>query len=169
MHRGTQPVSSGCRWLIRVTVGVTAGLLTKYVTKYKHIFQWKIKGGSMKKVSTINEALANGFPKEPMHAIANTLVDYLDGNDAGNADLAYQLGGELRLCETLEDVGSIEHVDGLLKDSPGVFDVLIHHTEEKFFEVVLCTNNAGGDCYFIPDELAITCPNFVESIGINKV
>ena len=141
----------------------------RYVTRYKHIFQWKIKGGNVKKASTINEALANGFPREPIHAIANTLADYLDGNDAGNADLAYHLGGALCLCETLEDVGSIEHVDGVLKDSPGKFDVLIHHAEEKFYEVVLCTNNAGGDCYFIPDELAMTCPNFVESIGINKV
>ena len=123
----------------------------------------------MKEASTINEALANGFPKEPTHAIANTLVYYFDGNDASNADLAYHLGGELYLCETLEDVGSIEHVDGVLKDSPGKFDVLIYHKEEKFYEVVLCTNNAGGDCYFIPDELAMTCPNFVESIGINKV
>ena len=123
----------------------------------------------MKKASTINEALANGFPKEPIHAIANTLADYLDGNDAGNADLAYHLGGELCLCETLEDVGSIEHVGGVLKDSSGEFDVLIYHKEEKFYEVVLCTNNAGGDCYLIPDELAITCPNFVESISINKV
>ena len=127
----------------------------------------------MKKVSTINEALANGFPREIMHAMANALIDYLDGsgagNDAGNANLVYHLGGELCLCETLEDVGSIEHADGVLKDSPGKFDVFIYHKEEKFFEVVLCTNNAGGDCYFIPDELAMTCPNFVESIGINKV
>ena len=76
----------------------------------------------------------------------------------------YMLGGSLCICETPEDLKEIEGVDFEFADThkrwPNMTDAPLGsdscfkvHGEPEFIMFLLCSNNAGGNVFYIPKAL----------------
>jgi hypothetical protein len=88
-------------------------------------------------------------------------------NDPENsvADYGNYLGGNVYVCETLEDLKQVEGCDLDFADRngdrwPNITDMPLEgdcccyvHSEPRFIMFLLCWNNAGGPVYYIPQHL----------------
>ena len=75
-------------------------------------------------------------------------------------------GGNFYLVEQLGDLAMITAAEGgTLEAGPGTFDECCR-LADGYAVVLLCTNNSGGNTYFIPEECVT--PHVLRSITLTK-
>jgi hypothetical protein len=75
-------------------------------------------------------------------------------------------GGNFYLVEQLGDLAIITTAEGgTLETGPGTFDECCR-LADGYAVVLLCTNNSGGNTYFIPEECVT--PHVLRSITLTK-
>lgn len=75
-------------------------------------------------------------------------------------------GGNFYLVEQLSDLAMITTAEGgTLETGPGTFDECCR-LADGYAVVLLCTNNSGGNTYFIPEECVT--PHVLRSITLTK-
>jgi len=97
----------------------------------------------MKKFTNVTE-LAEGCPE---------LLDYFKYYHDGELvdGFANYFGGDVFVIETAEDLDKIETSTGQsIREAPQSFDGCNEMLDGTYTEFFLCTNNAGGNSYYVP-------------------
>jgi hypothetical protein len=87
-------------------------------------------------------------------------------------DFIFLLGGSINLIEKLEDLKKVLTAEPYDKENrwknitetTSVYDVAYYFSKCKFTLIGICTNNAGGDVYLIPEEISKLCNNLKVSM-----
>jgi hypothetical protein len=90
-------------------------------------------------------------------------------------DFQGEFGGGFYLLETYSDLKQItsavcDESNNRYKDITQiatVFDVC-EYVDETYIQILLCTNNAGGDTYLVHKKFIPFCPNIEKSIELTK-
>jgi len=104
--------------------------------------------------------------------------------DMDTTDLENEFGGKIYLIETVEDLKSIytcqesklpkhEQHDmcggwASIVEIADSFDACEYIGNNKFVNILLCTNNAGGNTFIVPRVIADTCENISKSIELTN-
>jgi hypothetical protein len=100
------------------------------------------------------------------------MVDYLPYEtveNIGKYPFNEVFGGNVFVVESPEDLREIRTVNRTsLAEAPAVFDICQWYFNFTFVEVFLATNNAGGNTYLIPDDIANNSENVLKSIGLTE-
>jgi len=99
-------------------------------------------------------------------------------------DLEGQFGGKIYLIETIEDLKGIytcqesklpKHEQhplcagwASIVEVADSFDACEYIGNGKFVNILLCTNNAGGNTFIVPRGIADTCDNILKSIELTN-
>lgn len=77
------------------------------------------------------------------------------------------LGGRCKIAETLEDLKEIKdyETDQTILEGPLEFDNAFYLPSNQWVMLFDATNNAGGDFFFVPIELAKQVPNIGASVN----
>jgi hypothetical protein len=120
--------------------------------------------------------LKDRCPSETFYQSIKTYCDELRGTDLLlGTDFQGEFGGGFYLVETYED---LKQIISLVYDTsnnrfrditemPTVFDVC-EYIDYEYIQILLCTNNAGGDTYLVHKHFTEKCPNIEKSIELTK-
>jgi hypothetical protein len=121
--------------------------------------------------------MGNNFVELMFGCPCPTLIEdlqkvYNEIGDPSLADFQSEFGGGFYLIESYDDLKNIMTVemneDGSHKNltqTAALFDVCFP-IDENYIQIMLCTNDAGGDTYLIPNDIAKRCPYVQESIAL---
>jgi hypothetical protein len=122
---------------------------------------------------TVQEFVQLCPSKELIESITNAAEEF--GDDVNLSEI---FGGDFFLIETIEDVYEIpvmgidtqtgEWQASNLGTLPSVFDSCEPLDNGQFIHILNCTNNAGGNTYLVPKEIADKVPNIQKSIELTK-
>lgn len=106
--------------------------------------------------------LRRWYPK-----LLDNMLEFFELDISDNDRFMDLIGGDVFVCEALPD---LESVVGLSRSEPlitglnlsngvPIFDVVHKFEQTEFYLFLLCTNNSGGNHFFIPFSLADKQPN----------
>jgi len=138
-------------------------------------------GDKMKVLGNSLVELIQGGPLE----VYEYMKDICDNDpDMDTTDLESQFGGKIYLIETKEDLKAIytcqesklpSHEQhpmcggwASIVETPDAFDACEYIGNGKFVNILLCTNNAGGNTFIVPRGIADTCENIGKSIELTN-
>lgn len=138
--------------------------------------------GNMLEFKTLNDLRSHNYPLlEPLYDYCYGILQGAVDGDSDGADTDFikveeWQGGNIYVVQTLEDLGSIfttEVKDAntykSLLETAASFDSCQYVVGGTFAEVFLATNNAGGNVYYIPREIADQCENVALSVKLTEV
>jgi hypothetical protein len=127
--------------------------------------------------------LGNNFEELIENEAPESLIDlikemYISIDSDDEEDFEMDLGGGFYLIESLEDLSEIytatlnEDTNEFytINERADFFDICEYTSCKQFVQVLLCTNNAGGNTFLIPAAIAEQTPTVLESIerSLNK-
>lgn len=129
----------------------------------------------MKKLGNTMDELEQNCPSEGLIAQFKNYLSFQQEYDSSfnleSATFTEEFGGYVYLIETVNDLKEIPTVrlsqDKLsylsLHDTSSEFDIC-EYVDENYLQVLLCTNNGGGNTYLIPKEIVESSENVKNSI-----
>ena len=127
---------------------------------------------------TLNDLRAHNYPL--LAPLYDYCYDMLRGaidssNDVDFAKIDEWYGGDICLVQSIEDLDNVfttEIKDAnaykSLRETAAAFDSCQYVVDGTFVEVFLATNNAGGNVYFVPKDIADQCENVELSIKLTS-
>lgn len=117
-----------------------------------------------------------------MDNVVNGTKEYTEEEDEVAKDFNLYLGGQVKLVESFEDLKLVPTIEeskldkqlqlpdlqgwASILETASSYDLAEKLPEGDFIVMFIATNNAGGDSYFIPTDIADQCPNIELSIKI---
>lgn len=126
--------------------------------------------------NNLSEMRLNNSPTSVINLVERFIAETQIADELFGEDFDSDLGGRFYLVESEDDLSEIclaSYDETMLKyhtlaDHAGAFDMCEYTECGEFVQVLLCTNNAGGNVYLIPKTIAEQSANVLKSIELTN-